>query len=153
VALLGFAVAGCGLDEGGLVVAADQGRRSPGSPGQVQPPAVPVNATLVVRAETLTATHIAARVIYAEKIEAEQASVVDLRHDDNKLWQSEGTKGDLSFNELRADTVYSKTIKVVQLEAEQVFVKDLKISKPDEDEDKDKDKLKDMAKGKGKTKD
>ena len=140
MALVGFAVAGCGVDEGGLVVSDDRGRRSSGSAGQVEPPAEAVNATLVVRAEKLTATHIVARVIYAETIEAEEAAVVDLRRDDNKLWQAEGAKGDLSFNELHAGTVYSKTIKVVHLEAEQVYVKDLKISKPDEDKAKGKDK-------------
>ena len=131
----GICLAGCGVDEAGLIAADDQGRRSPGSAGEVEPPAAPVNATLVVRAEKLAATRIVARVIYAEKIEAEEAAVADLRLDDNRLWQTEGTKGDLSFSDLHADTIYSKTIKVGQLEAEQVYVKDLKISKPDEGED------------------
>ena len=133
--MLGLALAGCEVDEGGLVVSGDQGRRAPGNAGEVEPPAAPVSATLVVRAEKLAATRIVARVIYAEKIEAEEAAVADLRRDDNKLWQTEGTKGDLSFSDLHADTIYSKTIKVGQLEAEQVYVKDLKISKPDEAKD------------------
>ncbi len=89
----------------------------------------PVNATVIIRAENIAARRIVARLIYAEKIEAEATAVADLRHDESKLWQTEGAKkAELSFDELRADTIYTKEIKVGQLEAAQVFVKDLKIA-------------------------
>ena len=82
---------------------------------------------MIIRAEKIAARRIVARLIYAEKIEAEAAAVADLRQDESKLWETEGAKAELSFVELRADTIYTKEIKVGQLEAAQVYVKDLKI--------------------------
>jgi hypothetical protein len=135
-ALLSTALAAgaCGTDEGGLGLSGDQTRRSAGGAGAAavpaaMPPAVtdPANATVIIRAEKIAARRIVARLIYAEKIEAEATVVADLRRDDGKLWQTEAVKADLSFDELRADTIYTREIKVGQLEAAQVYVKDLKI--------------------------
>jgi hypothetical protein len=165
-ALLGMALAAgaCGTDEGGLGVSGDPTRRSAGSAGEaavsggttqpapptnpppvaMPPPATdPVNATVIIRAEKIDARRIVARLIYAEKIEAASTAVADLRRDDNKLWETEGAKAELSFDELRADTIYTKEIRVGQLEAAQVFVKDLKIADDEGDG-------KDNGKGKGK---
>ena len=134
--MLGIALAAgaCGTDEGGLGLSGDQTRRSAGSAGEAagptaMPPAAtdPVNATVIIRAEKVAARRIVARVIYAERIEAAATAVADLRRDEGKLWQTEGAKADLSFDELRADTIYTREIKVGHLEAAQVFVNDLKI--------------------------
>jgi hypothetical protein len=99
-------------------------------PATTTPPTPdPSNATVIIRAEKLHARRIVARLIYAEKIEAEATAVADLRHDESKLWESEGAKKvELSFEELRADTIYTKEIRVGKLEATQVYVKDLKVS-------------------------
>ena len=161
------ATAACEADEGGLGPAADRTRRISGGAGEVvvqpvspapAPMADPGNATVIIRAQKLTARRIVARLIFAEKIEAESSAVADLRKDDGKLWQTEGASGDLSFDELRADTIYSKEIRTGQLEAAQVFVKDLTLAQDEGDEgeggegegkgkgkgtDKDKDKDKD----------
>jgi hypothetical protein len=156
-----LAATGCGAETEGLGLAADGTRRAAGGAGEVAvdrpatPPATPPppasmsmpppaadpgQATVIIRAEKLAARRIVARLIYAEKIEAEALAVADLRMDDGKLWESEGAKADLSFDELRADTVYTKEIKAGQLEAAQVFVKDLKVSGDNADKGKDKDK-------------
>jgi hypothetical protein len=92
------------------------------------PPANPSNATVIIRAEKIAARRIVARLIYAEKIEAESTAVADLRRDDGKLWETQGAKNvELSFDELRADTIYTKEIKAEQVEAAEAYVKDLKI--------------------------
>jgi hypothetical protein len=109
------------------------------TPAPTTPVADPGNATVVIRAEKLDARRIVARLIYAEKIEAESSSVADLRKDDGKRWETEGARGEQSFDELRADTIYCKEIRTVQLEAGQVFVKDMKIKGAGKDEGDEKD--------------
>jgi hypothetical protein len=126
------------------------------------PAADPGSATVIIRTEKLAARRIVARLIYAEKIEAESSAVADLRKDDGKLWEAEGAKGEQSFDELRADTIYSKEIRTGQLEAAQVFVKELKIAQDDgasegdgagEGEEEDEGKGGGESKGNGKGKD
>ena len=165
-----LAAAACGTDEEGLGTGGDHTRRASGNAGEVAaergspapapaptapPPAMPAadpgNATVVIRAEKLTARRIVARLIYAEKIEAESSSVADLRKDDGKLWETEGAKGEQSFDELRADTIYSKEIRTGQLEAAQVFVKDLKIAQDEGDNEGEGAKAKARAKARKRT--
>jgi hypothetical protein len=109
------------------------------TPAPTTPVADPGNATVVIRAEKLDARRIVARLIHAEKIEAESSSVADLRKDDGKRWETEGARGEQSFDDLRADTIYCKEIRTVQLEAGQVFVKDMKIKGAGKDEGDEKD--------------
>jgi hypothetical protein len=177
-----LAAGACGTDEAGLGPGGDGTRRSSGGAGELAvergtsptapaaapPPAMPAanpgNATVVIRAEKLTARRIVARLIYAEKIEAESSSVADLRKDEGKLWETEGAKGEQSFDELRVDTIYSKEIRTGHLEAAQVFVKDLKIAEDEgdnqgegegeeEEEEEEEEESKGGGKGKGKGKD
>jgi hypothetical protein len=119
-------------------------------PAPMPAPASADSATLVVRAEKLAARRIVARVIHAEKIEAGSAAIIDLRKGDGKLWETEGTKSELSYDELRADTIYAKEIRADELQAVQAFVKDLKVVDGDEDGDEGEDE---GEKGKGKDKD
>ena len=100
-------------------------------PAPTNPAVAPV--AVVIRAEKITVDRLVARLVHAEKIEAQILTVDDLRQDqDPSLWQAELASHQLEMAELEADTVYAKEIHVRHLTASQVFAKraDVKPGKP-----------------------
>ena len=62
------------------------------------------------------ADRVVARLIYADVIEADAATVQDLRQEDSKLWEGQTGKQELSTAEVRADTIYVKTMHAASLQ-------------------------------------
>ena len=91
------------------------------------PPPDAGSATVIVRAQKIVAAKVVARLIYADVIEADWAVVEDLRQDDAKLWEGQTGNHELSMPEVRADTIYVKTMQVGSLEAKRVHAKELKV--------------------------